>query len=356
MGSRIRVGILGFAHYHANFWSEVFRDSPLAEFVGIWDHDASRGTAAAAKYGVRFRPDLGELLQGCGAVGVTSETVRHAPLIEQAAARGCHVLCEKPLAATLEDCDRIAWAVTRSGIIFMQSFPKRFDPVNHELRRMVRDGELGRIWLVRVRHGHYHGLDPAFVAQWYMDPALSGGGALLDEGVHAADLLRWLLGEPESVTATVSSAALGLAVEDAAVAVFRFPGGALGELATGSGFTAADNSVEVYGTDGSAILSGVDLASRDITPEGFLKVYRTGQPERRWTVSPIVPRFKTGGFHQQNALHFLDALAQGTPPPVTLQDGRRAVEMILAAYAAARTGQAQAIAAPSPDYSRRTRE
>jgi predicted dehydrogenase len=346
MGSRIRVGILGFAHYHANFWSEVFRDSALAEFAGVWDHDAERGAASAEKYGVRFWPDLGELLEGCNAVAVTSETVHHAALIEQAAARGRHVLCEKPLAATLEECDRIARAVAQSGITFMQSFPKRFDPVNHELRRMIREGELGRVWLVRVRHGHFHGLEPEFIRQWYMDPALSGGGALLDEGVHAADLLRWLLGEPESVTATISNAALGLAVEDVAVAVFRFPDGALGELSTGSGFAAADNSVEVYGTEGSAILSGVDLASRDLTTEGFLKVYRRGQPERRWTVSPIVPRFKSGGFHQQNALHFLEALALGMAPAVTLEDGRRAVAMIVAAYAAARTGQRTPVPRP----------
>jgi myo-inositol 2-dehydrogenase/D-chiro-inositol 1-dehydrogenase len=346
MAERIRVGILGFAHYHANFWSEVFRDSPRAEFVGIWDHDESRGRAAAELYGVHFWPDLVPLLDGCDAVAVTSETVRHAPLIEQAAARGRHVLCEKPLAATLEECDRIARGVARSRITFMQSFPKRFDPVNHELRRLIREGELGRVWLVRVRHGHFHGLEPEFIRQWYMDPALSGGGALLDEGVHAADLLRWFLGEPESVTATVSSTALGLAVEDAAVAVFRFPDGALGELATGSGFCAADNSVEVFGTGGSAVLSGVDLASRDLTQEGFLKVYRRGQAEQRWTVSPLVPRFKTGGFHQQNALHFLEALARGTPPPVTLEDGRRAVEMILAAYAAARTGQRTPVPPP----------
>jgi predicted dehydrogenase len=266
------------------------------------------------------------------------------------------VLCEKPLATTLEDCDRIARAVARSGITFMQSFPKRFDPVNHELRRMVQEGELGRLSMVRVRHGHFHCLDSEFVKQWYLNPDLAGGGTLLEEGVHGADFLRWLLGEPESVSATIAGEALGLRVEDAAVAVFRFPGGVLGELATSYSFTAADNSVELYGTGGTAVVSAVDLASRDITREAFVKIFRVGQAERRWTISPIVPRFKTGGFHQQNALHFLEALARGMPPSITLEDGRRAVEMILAAYAAARTGRTQEIAAPSPDYSRRTRE
>src|ERR671919_622243 len=65
----IRVGLLSFAHYHANFWAEVFRDSPLAEFVGIWDDEAERGQEAASKYGARFWSDLDALLAACDAVG-----------------------------------------------------------------------------------------------------------------------------------------------------------------------------------------------------------------------------------------------------------------------------------------------
>jgi predicted dehydrogenase len=338
----IRVGLLSVAHYHGHFWAEAFRESPLAELVGIWDDDPARGQEAAARHGVRFWPDLEGLLGACEAVGITSETVQHAPLVEAAARHGRHVLCEKPLAATRDDCERIARAVAASGIVFMQSFPKRLDPVNHELRRLVSSGELGRLALVRVRHGHFHGLDPAFRQAWYVDPARGGGGALLDEGVHAADFLRWLLGEPESVTATLSGTALGLSAEDTAVAVFRFPGGVLGEIATGVVFVAGDNSVELYGTGGMAVLSGVDLASRDLTGSAFLKTYRAGDV-RQWTVSPIVPVFKTGRLHHQNPLQFLEALQRGTPPPVTLEDGRRAVEMILAAYRAAETGSRETV-------------
>lgn len=349
MAGRIRVGLLSFAHPHAAFWSEAFRDSPLAEFVGIWDDDPRRGDEAGRRYGARFWPELPALLDACDAVGITAETVQHARLVEAAAARGRHVLCEKPVATTAEDCDRIARAVGESGIVFMQSFPKRFDPVNHELRRLLGEGELGRIALARVRHGHSHGLEADFRQGWFADPALGGGGALLDEGVHGADLLRWLFGEPESVTATLSSAALGLPVEDNAVAVFRFPDGLLAELAASWTYVAADNSVELFGTRGTAVLSGVDLGSRDITHDSFLKTYRVGQPERRWTVSPLVPRFKTGGHHHQNPLQFLEALHRGTPPPVTLEDGRRALEMILAAYRAARTGAAQPVPPPRPN-------
>jgi predicted dehydrogenase len=342
----IRIGILSFAHYHANFWAEVFRDSPLAELVGIWDDDGDRGQASAKHYCTRFLPELDALLAACDAVAVCSATAHHAGLIEQAADAGCAILCEKPLATTLAECDRIEAAVRRSGVTFMQSFPKRFDPVNHELRRLARDGDLGQIMLMRVRHGHLYGLGAGHGMTWTEDPELAGGGALLDEGVHGADFIRWMFGEPESVMAMVSHVALGLPLENLGLAVFRYPDGLLCELAASTTFAAGDNSVEVFGTKGTAVLSGVDLASRDVTDTGFLKICRLDGGERRWQVSPTVPRFKTGGFHQQNALQFLEALSNGTAPPNTLEDGRRSLEMILAAYRSARSGRVEQVASP----------
>jgi predicted dehydrogenase len=288
---------------------------------------------------VPFWPTPAALLDRCDAVGICSPTALHPALIEQAAAAGCHVLCEKPLATTLADCDRIAAAVAAAGVTFMQSFPKRFEPVNHELKRMLAAGELGRLSMARVRHGHAYGLDPAFQKAWFVDPTLAGGGALLDEGVHGADLIRWLFGEPESVMAMTANATFGAPLEDAAIAVFRFASGLLVELAPSWCYPAADNSIELYGTGGTAILSGVDLASRDLTESGFLKTYRVGQPARRWQVSPLVPRSKSGTHHQQVAQQFLATLRAGTPPPITLEDGRRALTLILAAYEAASTGR-----------------
>ena len=125
----IRVGVLSFAHYHANFWSEAFRDDPRVRFGGIWVAEPARGTEAAARFAAPFVPELDALLDRVDAVAITSETAQHRPLIERAAARGRHILCEKPIATNLADVDAIAAAVAKSGVTFMQSFPKRFDPV-----------------------------------------------------------------------------------------------------------------------------------------------------------------------------------------------------------------------------------
>lgn len=338
----VRIGVLSFAHYHANFWSEVFQKQGV--HAGIWDDDRVRGTEAASRFGVRYFNDLDTLLADCTAVAICSETVAHSALIARAAKRGLAVLCEKPLGTSIDDCEPIVRVVQESGITFMQSFPKRFDPVSQWLRETVNSGELGTLTLVRIRHGHFYGLQEDFKERWYVDPAKSGGGALLDEGVHGADLLAWLFGMPVSVTAVTSNAALGLAVEDLGIATFQYASGMLAELTSSFTFAAADTSIEMYGTKGTVLVSGIDLASRDITHDGFVRRYRSDQPERRWEIVPLTPRFKIGEFHHQNALAFLDALERGAAPPITVNDGFRAVQMIMAAYRAAATGQRQAIA------------
>ena len=127
---------------------------------------------------------------------------------------------------------------------------------------------------------------------------------------------------------------------------FTYDDGLICELAASNTFAAGDNSVEIFGTKGTAILSGIDLASRDVTDSEYLKVCHLTEENlqdvttRRWTVSDIVPRFKTTPqFHQQNPLQFLEALTRGVAPPNTIEDGRRSLQMILSAYESAKTGK-----------------
>ncbi len=330
-----RVGVVSFAHYHANYWSEVFAQRGV--LTGIFDDDIARGVDAAARFGTVHHASLEALLDHCDAVAICSETSRHAALVEEAAARGLAMLCEKPLGVDLEDCRRIAHSVEKHAAWFMQSFPKRFDPVTARIREAVIAKELGRITLVRIRHGHFYGLQPDFRDRWYVRRALAGGGALLDEGVHGADLLNLLFGLPATVIAETSHDALGLEVEDLGTATFRWPDGLLAELTSSFTFAAADTSIELYGTQGTLLVSGVDLASRDITPAAFVRRYRQGN-ERAWEEIDLVPRFKRGEFHHQNALAFVDALAAGAPPPIPLAAGLAAGRMIDAAYRAAASG------------------
>jgi predicted dehydrogenase len=339
----IRIAILSFAHYHANFWAEEFRAQDGVALACIWDDDAARGQEAAARFGTRFEPDLAAALGACDGVAICSETRQHLPLARTAAAAGRAILCEKPTARNVAEVDAIAQAVAAAGVPFMQSFPKRLDPASHALRALVQEGTLGTIHTVRIRHGHYYGMADDFRSRWYVRIGESGGGALLDEGIHGADLLRWLFGPPASVIASTSAALLGLEVEENATAVFTWANGMTAELTASFLFAAASDSVEIYGTTGTALLGGVDLASRDITEAPFLRVYAGG--DRAWRDEDVVPRFKQGRFHHANAAAFAACLRDGAAPPATLEDGRGALLMIERAYQAAATGARQEIGA-----------
>jgi len=344
----IRFGQLSFAHYHAAFWAQAIVDHPDARLVGVWDDDPARGEEAAARHDTQYFGNLEALLRECDAVGITSETVRHADLVEQAARAGVHILCEKPMATTVQDCDRIQRAVDASGVVFMQNYPKRFDPINHELVGRVHRGDLGRVVLVRIRHGHSQGRQPEFLRQWFVDPDQSGGGTLLDEGVHAADFLLWLLGPPEQVTAVVSNRALHLRTEDTAAAFFTYSSGALAEVVTSWNFVAAEHSVEIYGSEGTALLSGVDLASKDFSSVPHLKIFRLGGSRGVWESSPTATSFGSGTFHHGGPRHFIECLGTGRRPALGVEEGRRPVEMILAAYRAAASGRSQPVVFARP--------
>lgn len=337
-----RIAMLSFAHYHANFWTEQFAELPETDIACVWDDDAVRGREAASRFGLRYEPDLDAAIAAADAVAICAETRQHLPLTRKAAAAGRAILCEKPTARNLAEVDAMAQAVREAGVLFMQSFPKRLDPASHALRKLVEDDALGRIHTVRVRHGHFYGLDRGFREGWLCRREAAGGGALMDEGVHGADLLCRLFGLPESVICTTSSFVPGMEVEANATAVFSWAGGLTAELTASFLFNAASDSVELYGTKGTALLAGVDLASRDITPGPFLRVWTGG--ERVWTAEDIVPQFKRGRFHHQNAIAFARCLTEGAPPPATIEDGRRAQLLIERAYEAAASGQRQVIA------------
>jgi predicted dehydrogenase len=339
----LRIAILGVAHYHANFWTKAFLTSAGVTVAGAFDTDPVRLDGFARQHGIAAVADLAALLSDSDAAAICSETVNHLALIQTAAERGLPVLCEKPLGTTIEQCDAIAAIVAETGIRFMQSFPKRFDPVNLEIADLLRDGVVGRVTLVRIRHGHSHGFDPHFRKGWFVDPAQSGGGTLLDEGVHAADFLHWLFGMPVSAFATTSSSTFGLRVEDTAAAVFRYADGMIAEVTTSWAFAAADTSIEIYGTEGTILLGGVDIASRPTRENEFLRVFRRDAGGGRWASSPTVPHFKTGVFHEHVAWAFVKALREGGPMPVTLNDGRQAFAMIDAAYNSVRSGRAEPI-------------
>ena len=188
----VRVGILTAAHVHTGSYVHCLKANPDSELVGLWDDDLERGKPYAERNGISFFEDLDALLAKVDAVVVTSENLRHGELVLKAAAKGKHILCEKPLAASEEEAEKISQAIKASGVKLSTAFPCRYSPAFMRLADRVRAGEIGAIKAICATN---RGTCPG---GWFIEPTKSGGGAMIDHVVHVTDLLRVLLGEEPS--------------------------------------------------------------------------------------------------------------------------------------------------------------
>jgi len=335
---RIGLAVLSFAHTHQHHWIRAFAADPRVELVGFWDDNDERAAAAAAEHGIVRFEALEELLEDdrVVAAAICSETFRHRELTEECARRGIHVLCEKPVACTLQDARGMKAAVEAAGIRYFQSSPQRLIPANRRIIELVRSGEIGRVTHVRKRHGHNFalaGLEKDI--PWIVDPSASGGGALLDEGIHETDALRALLGEAASVVALTSEPDR-YSVESGGTALFRFSTGVTAVLESAWNWPAGGPTTEIYGEEGVIIESLTDRASNSRGQYWpHLTVYRAGDEVWRDTGES----FDFSRIHTLAPRAFVDALVEGGSIVSTIDDGIAALEMILGAYRSAQTGR-----------------
>ena len=154
MGAKIGIGVISFAHEHAGIYCRRLLAEEDVRLVACWDDDPERGLSAAKQFGMTYSPYLEDLLHHpqVQAVIVTCETNRHAEMVIAAAQAGKDILCQKPMALTLADCDRMIEAVKKAGVRFMMAYQMRHDPANIKMKEIVEAGTLGKIGLLRRRH------------------------------------------------------------------------------------------------------------------------------------------------------------------------------------------------------------
>lgn len=346
MAGEIGVALLSFAHGHQRAWAKSIELHPRGRVAVVWDDDRARGEEEAARLGVDFEPDLERVLQrgDVDAVAICAENAKHARLAVAAAFAGKHIMMQKPMAPTAAECDAIVEAVESAGVTYMQSFNLRFDALHERVQEIVASGELGRLSAVRRRHSHHFALtatDREQVLGWMTDRELAGGGALMDEGAHAALWFVWMLGVPLRVSAEVGTSTPGLEVEDHAVITYRYPGELLGVHQSSWVEVAGDATIEIYGDAGTLIATGGDIASTRVARPGLepLRIFRgaTG----KWENLPVELQLNRS---ELVAGPFLDCLVEGRPSPVPAAWGRAAVRMVLAAYRASAEGRAVELA------------
>lgn len=339
--ARLGIGLVSFAHPHQRPWADAFVEREEARVVAVWDADADRADREAARLGVEACGSLGDLLarSDVDAVSICSENAHHADQAVEALVAGRHVLLQKPMAATVGDADRILAAANDSDAIFMQAYNLRFDALHLGVRRLLDDGAIGRVHTVRRRHSHHFAIDRADregVLGWMTDPALAGGGALMDEGAHALLWFLWMFGMPRAVTAWTAKGTPGLAVEDSAHLLLDLGDGCTGSLQTGWTEVAGGPTIEIYGDGGTILATGTDVAtSRNPVPgTPPLQVYRSATGA--WEF-PAVELPASRATLPPNA--FVDCLLAGGPSPVPAAEARDAVAIAAAVYESARSGR-----------------
>ncbi|MEA3334325.1 MAG: Gfo/Idh/MocA family oxidoreductase [Chloroflexota bacterium] len=327
----LRTAMLGVAHVHANGYARQIIEHPEAQIVCVWDDQADRGTAAAARYGVPFADDLEALLsrQDVDGVVVNAPTDQHPEILIAAAAHGKHIFTEKALTIATADADRVVDAVHASGIKFMISLPRRTWPESLFFKQVLDEGWLGRVTMMRARLAHPGALDRWFSGPtaWFGDREQAGGGALFDLGCHIVDLMGWFLGEPASVVAVTQNFSGEYDIDDQTVAIVQFKQGALGILDCTWVHRAGPNPIEIYGTEGYAGYDGrresIQLISNELQPEGI-----------RGSIHPLeLPEALPSPMDQ-----WISAVLHDTPMTIGIEDGRNLTRLMEAIYQAADSG------------------
>lgn len=317
----VRIGVLSAEHVHAPTYISLLASMPGAHLVGVWDDDRQRAAAAAELVATRAFDEVDALLERVDGVVIASANSRHRRLVETAAAAGVHVLCEKPLAITVEDARAIVDACDGAGVRLMTAFPTRWSPAARALESAVRSGALGTLVFLE---GVNTGTMPDIHAPWFVDPILSGGGAVTDHVVHLADLFRWILRSEVVEVYAVANQILQerfAGVETGGLVSMRFASGVSATIDCSwskprSYPTWGGLSVQAVGTGGAF---GIDAFRQR------LAVYGTRETGISWPAwGPNADRGMLA--------EFLSAVRDDREPAVTGVDGLRAVEIVDAAY------------------------
>ncbi len=345
------IGILGFAHVHVNSYCKRWKERPECgvEAVAGWDHDADRLKKAAAEHGIKPYDDAAALLasKDVKAVVVSAETSLHAELVERAADAGKAIILQKPMALTMGEADRIVEAVKRNGVSFTMAWQMRVDPQNIEIKELLGSGKLGKVFMVRRRHGLGTHLWPTFTQLWHTRPELNRD-IWADDAAHAIDFILWLLGEPETVTAEIMSLHDPRVPMDNGVALFRYPGGPLAEVSCSFVCPAMENTVEVVTEKGCIVQNYGDAPSCGVPRPADacgLKWYTVD--EKKWTCGAAPTPASHGDRIAGLGGPLAEFLCGKRAPLATAEEGRTALRMTLACYVSVREGRRVALRDPA---------
>ena len=325
------VGLVGAGQVGARR-AEVVHAFEGTELAVVADTDLGRARNVSAAYGGHAVRDWEEVIarEEVGVVIVSTPNKFLMPVSLSALEHGKHVLCEKPLARTPEEAQRMVDAARANRVVLKTGFNHRYHPAIFRAREAVARGTLGDLEFIRCRYGH--GGRPGYEREWRGDPEMAGGGELLDQGVHAFDLLRWFMGEFRELTGFVDTRFWDIApLEDNAFVLLRTDAGQTASVHVS--WTQWKNlfSFEVFGREGYAIVEGLGGSYGTERLTLGRRRPESGPPEEQ-TVEFSGP---DRSWHDE-WVDFVTALKEGREPMGSGYDGLQVLRLVYATYEAAR--------------------
>lgn len=325
----LRVGIIGMGFMgltHAQAWSQT-----PASLIGIVSSDRTQAEKAVAQYGGTLYNSLADLLPHVDVIDICTPTYLHREMVLQAAAAGKHIICEKPLALSVEDTQVMLDTCEKAGVMLLVAHVVRFFPEYALAKAIVDRGEIGRVGVVRLSRASFK---PASKNpdSWFHDLSKSGG-MMMDLMIHDFDYARWIAGDVETVFAKNIASKFSNVPGDHAFAILRHTSGALSHVEGGWAYPPPmfRTALEVAGSEGL-----IEHPTGSSVPLGIhLRQIGSADVEIAVPSSPLAEDPYTTQIR-----HFYDVLVgREDTPRVTATDGAEAVRIALAAIESARTGR-----------------
>lgn len=354
MNNSVNIGVIGCGTVAIAVHIPSLKRIPEAKIIGVADAAKGRAKEVSEKFNIgNFYTDYHDLLkiEGLDAVVIAVPNWLHAEIATAAAEFGKNILIQKPLATNLRDCKRMIEAARRSGVKLIPCFMWRFREDIQFIKKMIDQKLIGEIHILRSQFGHTGAYIP-----WFYDPEKSGGGVLLDLGVHHIDVLRWFAGNVRSVMAMTSTHRKerklpndvelhDIKVEDDANMLLRFHNNALGILTASWNQRAGFQGFEIYGSEGTIIADArtgeVKMFSESAVPDR-LKTFAlpydidvTG-PRLTFNMQQLYTTLTDPALRAHR--NFVNSILEREEPVATAEDASADVEAIIAGYISARKG------------------
>ena len=337
-------GIIGCGMI-SDFHSAAIADIKNGKLVAVSSRKAENSQRLVDRYSIQAYSDYNEMLNrdDIDIVCICTPSGAHMEPAVAAAEAGKHVIIEKPLEITLERCDAIIESCEKANVRLCAIFNSRFSDASQLVKDTVSSGRLGQLTLGDAYVKWYRSQDYYDSGDWRGTMELDGGGALMNQSIHAIDFLQYVMGPVESIQAfTDTLAHKRIDVEDVAVAALRFKNGALGVVeGTTAVYPGSLKKFEFSGTKGTIVLEEEDIITWEFEEEepedAEIKQQFTEKKSGGGGASD--PRAINHDNHRRQMINLIQSIENNIPHLVDGREGRKAVEIILAIYQSSKAGK-----------------